>query len=140
MKALISAEALIKIPFYDVDVMRVVWHGHYVKYCERARCALLDKLQYNYTEMEASGYSWPIVDMRLKFIRSARFNQMVRMRATLTEYENRLRMEYLLTDAESGERLTTGYSIQVAIDLNSGAMCYASPAILLEKVQCCIAG
>jgi acyl-CoA thioester hydrolase len=130
-----SAEVVLKIPFYDVDMMRVAWHGHYLKYFERARCALLDKLQYNYAEMEASGYIWPIVDCRLKYIKSARFNRDIRVRATLTEYENRLGMDYLITDVESGERLTTGHSIQVAVEAATGEMCYASPALLLEKVQ-----
>jgi acyl-CoA thioesterase FadM len=34
---------------FDVDTMNVVWHGHYVKYLEVARCALLDKIGHNYT-------------------------------------------------------------------------------------------
>ncbi|WP_343034423.1 hypothetical protein [Candidatus Methylobacter favarea] len=31
----------IEIPFHDIDMMEVVWHGHYAKYFESARCALL---------------------------------------------------------------------------------------------------
>jgi acyl-CoA thioester hydrolase len=138
--AIASAEVLITVPFYDVDMMRVVWHGHYVKYCERARCALLDKLQYNYSEMEASGYLWPIVDLHLKYVRSARFNRVLRVRASLTEYENRLGMEYLITDEETGERLTKATSVQVAVELKTGEMWYVSPPILLEKVRCFIEG
>ena len=37
----------IEIPFHDVDMMEVAWHGHYVKYFEIARCALLDQFDYN---------------------------------------------------------------------------------------------
>lgn len=29
-----QAEVLIEVPFHDVDVMKVAWHGHYVKYFE----------------------------------------------------------------------------------------------------------
>ena len=29
----------VTVPFFDVDSMNVVWHGHYVKYLEIARCA-----------------------------------------------------------------------------------------------------
>ena len=130
-----GAEVVLQVPFYDVDMMRVAWHGHYLKYCERARCALLDAIEYNYTEMETSGYIWPIVDLRLKFIRPARFNQMIRVRASVAEYEHRLRLDYRISDADSGERLTTGYSLQVAVAIASGEMCYASPLILLEKLR-----
>ena len=35
----------IEIPFHDVDMMEVAWHGHYVKYFEIARCALLDQFE-----------------------------------------------------------------------------------------------
>jgi len=30
------------VPFFDVDSMNIVWHGHYVKYFELARCQLLE--------------------------------------------------------------------------------------------------
>ena len=39
--------AEIEVPFFDVDVMQIVWHGHYVKYLEVARCAFLDAIGYN---------------------------------------------------------------------------------------------
>ncbi len=65
-KALVSSYLDIKVPFYDVDSMRIVWHGHYVKYIEDARCVLLDKLGYNYLAMEESGYiqtqRWSLYD------------------------------------------------------------------------------
>jgi len=42
-----SAEAEIQVQFFDLDPMQVVWHGHYVKYLEVARCALLNTIDYN---------------------------------------------------------------------------------------------
>lgn len=138
MRVKISAEALVQVPFYDVDMMRIAWHGNYLKYFEEGRCALLDRLDYNYRQMEESGYMWPIVDCRIKYVRPARYQDTLRVRATLTEYEHRLRMEYLITDEATGIKLTTGYSVQVAVDISTGEMCYASPPILLEKVRRCI--
>ena len=38
----ISTEVEVTIPFHDVDMMAVAWHGHYFRYVELARCALLD--------------------------------------------------------------------------------------------------
>ena len=37
----LQASVELEVPFHDVDVMHVAWHGHYVKYFELARCALL---------------------------------------------------------------------------------------------------
>jgi acyl-CoA thioester hydrolase len=63
---MISAEIAVVAQFYDLDPMKVVWHGNYARYLEQARCALLEKLGYSYQEMEQSGYVWPIVDLRVK--------------------------------------------------------------------------
>ena len=61
----LEAEVEVEVDFHDVDAMQVTWHGHYVKYFERARCALLRKIGYDYPEMRDSGYLWPIVDCKL---------------------------------------------------------------------------
>jgi acyl-CoA thioester hydrolase len=85
--------------------------------------------------MSESGFAWPIVDMRIKYIRSIRFGQEVRVAADLAEYENRLKINYQITDVDTGERLTRGFTIQVAIDKNSEEMLFQSPPILFRKVE-----
>ena len=127
-------ELIMTVPFHDVDPMNVVWHGRYVKYLEVVRCQLLDSFDYSYTNMFASGYSWPVVDMRIKYVKPATFEQKIRIIASVKEWEYRLKITYLIEDAESGEKLTKGYTIQVAVDINTGDMCGQSPEILLEKL------
>ena len=70
----IEKDIVINIPFYDVDKMNVVWHGNYVKYCEEVRCALLDKIGYNYNDMEKEGIMFPVAKMDMKFIKSMAFS------------------------------------------------------------------
>jgi acyl-CoA thioester hydrolase len=120
--------------FHDLDPMEVVWHGHYVKYLELARCALLSRYDYDYPQMRDSGYAWPVVDMRLKYVRPVVFGQKLVVRAEIVEWENRLKIEYLVRDAASGERLNQAYTIQVAVDIPSGEMQYVSPPVLWEKL------
>ena len=122
------------VPFHDVDSMQIVWHGRYVKYFEVARCELLDSFGYGYEAMRDSGYAWPVVDMRIKYYRPVRFNQKIVVEATVAEWENRLKVSYLIRDAASGERLTTGYTIQVAVSLESQEMLFESPKVLLERL------
>ena len=78
----------IEVPFHDVDVMKVAWHGHYIKYFEIARCALLRKFNYDYPQMDASGYLWPIVECHLKYVKPAFYGQKLRVEATLLEYQD----------------------------------------------------
>lgn len=129
-----SAVTIIDVPFFDVDAMQVVWHGNYVKYLEVARCELLRSFNYDYPQMSESGYMWPIVDMHIKYVGSARFARKIKIEATLIEWENRLKINYLITDCETGKKLTKASTIQVAVSIQTQEMCFQSPAILFEKL------
>ncbi|HEY2571469.1 MAG TPA: acyl-CoA thioesterase, partial [Solirubrobacteraceae bacterium] len=128
----LSHEIEIVPPFFDIDAMDIVWHGHYVKYLELARCALLDRFDYGYLRMRESGYAWPIVDLRLKYTRSATFEQPLIVRAEIVEWENRLKMNYTIRDARSGAKINTATSIQVAVDLATREMQYVCPRVLWD--------
>jgi len=132
---MISAECEIVAQFNDIDPMQVVWHGNYVRYFEQARGLLLDKFDYNYPQMAQSGYLWPIVDMRVKYVRPVRYQQRIIVLATLIEYENRLKIAYRCRDAGSGEVLTKAHTIQVAVNSSTQELCLESPAALLERVR-----
>ena len=134
-EGVLQAEIELNVPFFDVDMMEVVWHGHYVKYFEEARCALLDKLGHNYRQMRDAGYAWPIIDVQLRYMRGARFNQRIVVRADLVEWENRLKINYLIRDAETGERMTRGSSVQVAVEIATREMLLASPRVFVEAVE-----
>jgi acyl-CoA thioester hydrolase len=134
MRTDLAAEIELTPAFHDLDPMEVVWHGHYMKYLELARCALLQRYGYDYPQMRESGYLWPIVDLRTKYVRSARFGQRLKVRAQIVEWENRLKIDYVISDAASGDVVTRAHSIQVAVDLRTGEMCFASPAVLLERL------
>lgn len=134
-KGVLQAEVELQVQFYDVDMMEVVWHGHYVKYFEQARCALLDKLGHNYQQMRDAGYAWPVIDLQVRYIRGAQFGQRIRVRADLVEWESRLKINYLINDAASGERMTRGSSVQVAVEIATREMQFTSPAVLVEAVQ-----
>ena len=57
----IRAEVSIKIPFHDVDVMHIVWHGHYFKYFEIARTALMQSLGLDWPFFKNIGIAMPVV-------------------------------------------------------------------------------
>ena len=136
----LAAEIEVTVPFFDVDSMDVVWHGHYVKYLEMARCALLDDLGHNYRRMKETGYVWPIIDLQLRYARAARFGQVLLVRAELVEWQNRLKIHYTLSDAAGGERLTRASTIQVAVSLADGEMQLVSPSVFIEDVERRLAG
>jgi acyl-CoA thioester hydrolase len=136
---LLTAEIEVEVPFHDADPLGVTWHGNYLRYLELARAALLNELGYNVRQMAASGYAWPIVDARLKYVKTTTFGQRLKVRATLEEYENRLKIVYTITDCQSGEIVTKATTTQVAVDQARGEMCFVSPQVLIDKVQAALA-
>lgn len=134
-RGVLQAQVDIRIPFFDVDSMEVVWHGHYIKYFEEARCALLDTLGHNYTDMREAGYAWPVIDLQARYVRGAQFGQRITVRADLIEWENRLKINYLITDSVTGERMTRGSSVQVAVHIASREMLLASPPVFVAAVE-----
>jgi acyl-CoA thioester hydrolase len=131
----LSTTVDIEVPFHDVDAMNVAWHGHYVKYLELARCALLRLFDYDYPQMQASGYMWPIVECHLKYVRPAIYSHKLRVEATLLEYENRIKIGYVIRDLATGEKMTKAYTTMVAVDAATRELQFVSPPIVFRNLE-----
>lgn len=131
----VSARLDVTVAFYDLDPMGIVWHGNYARYFELARCAVLEKISFSYNDMKASGYSWPVVDLQIRYIRPARLSQKLTCEATIVEFENRLKIKYEIFCADTGGRLTKGFTVQVAVDNKNQELLLVTPPILHEKMR-----
>lgn len=60
----------IKIRFCEVDSIKVVWHGNYVKYLEDGREDFGEKFGLQYLKIFDNGFTAPVVDMKLQFKQS----------------------------------------------------------------------
>ena len=138
-QGVISAAIEFDVAFHDVDMVGVVWHGHYLRYLENVRWALMDRLDYGLDRMLASGHAWPIVDLQAKYVKPARFGERLRARASLVEWEHRLAINYLLTDVADGARILRARTMQVAVDGRSGELQFDCPADFVECVHAAIA-
>jgi acyl-CoA thioester hydrolase len=126
----LSHEIELSPAFHDLDPLDIVWHGNYVKYLELARNALMAKFNYDYPQMRESGYAWPIVDMRMKYVGSAKYGQRLKITARIVEWQNRLKIDYLIVCADTGAKLHKASSIQVALDIATREMCWVCPPVL----------
>ena len=132
---MICAEIVVQAQFYELDPMQVVWHGNYARYLELAHCALMEKIGYSYPEMASSGYVWPVVDMRIKYVRPIRLGQRIRLYAELIEYENRIKIDYRIVDVVTGQLLSKAQTTQLAISVGTGELAFNSPSEMIEKVR-----
>jgi len=134
MKAIVSETAKACPQFYDLDPMNIVWQVNYPRFFELARTALLKKIGYGYDAMIDSGYAWPVIDMHIRYYRPLRLGRWIDISASITEWENRLKIEYLARDAETGQKTTKGHTVQVAVDMKTEQMLWQTPPILKEKL------
>ena len=134
MKCIVANKTDITVPFFDCDPMAICWHGHYAKYLELARCELFDKIDYGYIKMRDSGYSWPIIELQIRYVQPVVYEQQLVIESGLVEYENYVRIDYEITDKQSAKRLTKATTKQVAVRLANNEMQIISPEILREKL------
>jgi acyl-CoA thioester hydrolase len=129
----LTAEADIRVPFFDLDPAGVAWHGRYFQYFELARCALFEKFDYSYNQMEASGYLWPVTDTTVRFVRPLLLDSEVRVTACLREWDLRLVVDYKIEDA-AGVLYTKARTIQVPVDATTHDLTLGSPQVLIDNV------
>lgn len=128
-----------KVPFFDVDSYRIVWHGHYAKYFEMARCQLLEEINCTYLDMEKNHCVFPIVKMDSKFIAPLIFGQDIAIKATLKEWQHRLVFHYLITDTHTGEKLTRGSTVQVPVNMPEKVAQFVCPDFIIDSINSAIA-
>ena len=128
------ATVTVRPSYQDCDPAGVVWHGNYFHFFDRARCALLDKLEYGYRAMAAGGHVWPIVDTRVRYIRSATYEQDYEVDAILREWEYRMKIEYVVRD-DSSDLLVEAYTTQVAVEVATGELSLAPPPALVAGLR-----
>ncbi len=127
------ATVAVTVPFQDADPTGAVWHGNYFRYFDTARSALLGRLDYGYRAMAESGYVWPIVDTRVRYLASVQYGEAIEVTATLEEWEYRLRILYEIRN-RYGRRVTEGYTVQVPVDAASGEMCFGLPTAMRQRL------
>ena len=130
---LLTAREMMKIPFHDIDPAGVAWHGRYFKYFEQARVTLLEDISYSYTDMHASGYLWPVAETKVRYLRPLLLEQVATITATLTEWELRLVVDYIIHN-EAGVLCTRARTIQVPVSAETHELQFGCPDILINNV------
>lgn len=128
----LKKEIVISPSFHEVDPMGVVWHGNYLSFFEKAREALFADLHFGYKEMMDSGYTWPVIEVQIKYRRPALLQTPIVVSAEIKGYENDLKIEYEVKDLETNKILTQGMTRQMAYDIKKKQGCLVSPAILFK--------
>lgn len=132
MKEIVT-KTKIKVQFFDLDPMNIVWHGNYVKYMETARCDFFAKLNYTYDDMYKDGIMYPIAKMDLKYIKSAKFGEDLTVECILKELEPAIIIKYNIYSGE--EKILTASTMQMAVNVDNGETVYNAPEKLVKAIE-----
>lgn len=106
------------VRFDEVDMMTVLWHGHYASYFEDARVALGDFYGIGYHQMIKHKVMAPIRQMYVDYRAPLAFAERCRITAMLYWHEGaRMNIAYRIENM-AGKTVATGYSVQMFINEN----------------------
>ena len=112
----LSASTTRRIRFEEVDMLGIVWHGHYVSFLDDGRIAFADKYGLSYMAMRVNGIAAPIVQMHLDYISPLYFDNELKIEAILHWTDSlKLNFEFRLTC--EGRLVARGYTVQLFVDL-----------------------
>jgi acyl-CoA thioester hydrolase len=119
-----------RVRYAETDQMGVVYHANYLVWCEVGRTDFIRTRGMSYADVERAGIGLAVSELSARFHAPARYDELIRVRTTLGEVRSRrISFDYLITRAESGERLVTAHTSLVSIDSSTGKLTPMPPEI-----------
>jgi acyl-CoA thioester hydrolase len=111
-----SYEVTLKVPFYDLDPMQIVWHGNYLKYFDIARSELYDHLGVDlFAFHDKTSYIFPIIRTAVKHVRPLKRGDEFVCRATVKEARTKIVVVFEIRLVKDGTLCARGSTEQVAV-------------------------
>lgn len=127
-------ETSVTVRFCEVDSYQVAWHGHYLAWMEIGRNGLAGGFGLSVTDIAAAGFVAPVIDLQMKYLRPARFNEELRIYTTARRMETAtLAFDSRIVGAD-GAVCATGRTVHVLTDPQGGLQYRLSPPIA-ERVE-----
>jgi acyl-CoA thioester hydrolase len=94
--------AEIRVIYGDTDQAGIVYYGNYLRFFEAARGAFLRERGRTYREVEGQGYTLPVMEAHVRYVRPARYEDLLVVDAILEAVRGAsLRFRYTIhRDAE----------------------------------------
>lgn len=127
-------ETNITVRFNEIDAYRVAWHGHYVAWMEIGRNALAGQFHLDAFQLLAEGYLGPVVALELKFLRPARFNDVLTIQTTLRPTQTATLQFITTIVGADGRKLARGTSTHALTDLD-GVLQFQIPNVIEQWIS-----
>jgi acyl-CoA thioester hydrolase len=113
----LSDKIEIKVRFSEVDSMKVVWHGNYVKYFEDGRESFGKKFGISYMDFIQAGIMVPLVSLEIEYKKPLLYGEDAIIESKYVDCEAaKLKFEYVIYNKSNSEIVATAKSIQVFLN------------------------
>ena len=117
----LSAQTEIRVIFGDTDQMGIVYYANYLRWFEASRGEFLRQAGLPYGEIERAGWGMPVIEAHVKYVRPARYEDLIRVTITVDEVKHAsLKFRYEVT--RNDEQLATGWTIHACVDKSGRAV------------------
>jgi acyl-CoA thioester hydrolase len=111
----------IRVRYAETDQMGVAYHAEYLVWCEVARTDFIRGLGITYAEMERQHVRLAVADVQMRYLHSARYDDVVRITSRLTGVRSRMvTFAYDLTRVQASgvavDRIATATTTLVSVD------------------------
>jgi acyl-CoA thioester hydrolase len=125
----------IRVRYAETDQMGVVYHSNYFPYFESARAESIRELGFTYADMEKMGVIMPVVDVHCRYLRPAKYDDLLTVKTMLKELPVHHKIEFhheVFNEKE--ELLAVGKIILYFMEAN-GMKRTTMPTDLLKKLE-----
>jgi acyl-CoA thioester hydrolase len=84
----------IRVRYAETDQMGVVYHSNFFPYFESARAESIRQLGYTYADMERMGVIMPVVDVHCRYLRPAKYDDLLTIKTMLKELPVHHKIEF----------------------------------------------
>jgi acyl-CoA thioester hydrolase len=112
-----SSRSEFRVRYSETDQMGVVYHTNYLVWCEIGRTDFIRASGLTYAELERRGVLLAVAEATIRYHSAARYDDLIRVDTTLAAVRSRaVTFDYLITNAETGERLSSARTVLVSLD------------------------
>jgi len=105
---MLISETKIRVRYGETDQMGYVYYGNYASYYEVARADMMRQLGTSYKEMEEMGCMMPMVDMNVRFLKPAKYDDVLRIKTIVSKMPaSRMTFLYEVYNDENGQLINT---------------------------------
>jgi acyl-CoA thioester hydrolase len=84
----------VRVRYAETDQMGVVYHSNYFPWFESARAESIRELGFTYADMEKMGLIMPVVDVHCRYLRPARYDDLLTIKTVLKELPVHHKIEF----------------------------------------------